>query len=97
MYEKELKSVWTQAVDNEQNEDSEGFFHDRKINVNGVVFLFDVDGDNAIYYTPVSKVMDDLVYAKTHPKGHDVQEVLQTFDEFKNRVEEIASDLQVRE
>lgn len=104
MSKKELRDVWTKAVENLENEDINNYFYDREITVNGVTFKFNLDADasrdtmdNDIYYSANYGTVDDLVYAKKHPNGNDsAKEVLSNYGEFEERVKELANSINER-
>ena len=102
MSKTELLDIWEQAVANVEN-NAGNYFYDREVEVDvdggSITLLFEVDADptrdtidSAIYYQTISGGADDLVYAKQHPNGHNVSEVLQSSDEFIDRVHNIAEE-----
>jgi len=93
MNEKELRKIWNAALENFENNANNYFEKEREVVVNDVTLLFNVDIDNAIHYTTISKSMDDLIYVKEHPEEHNVKEVLHSFEQFKNRVENFANSV----
>lgn len=89
--ESELKDIWEQAVNNADG--AENYFYDREVRVNGVNLSFDVDLSTAIYYSAGNGGVDDLVYAKTSASdGASDQDIMDSEEEFINRVKEIADD-----
>lgn len=87
--ENNYKIEYTENINKEENEKQ--YINDKKVLVNNIHVFFTVD-DNDIYYSCPHKALDDLVYVKKHPLGHEVPEVLLSFEEFEERVLEVIGD-----
>lgn len=89
--ESELRDIWQQAVENAEG--GENYFYEREVRVNGVILRFDVDLSTAIYYSAGQGGVDDLVYAKTSASdGANSQDIMDSEEEFINRVKEVSED-----